>query len=113
MATKIACSLDNIKVLTPAEVKTILDTDREGDYILLDVRQPEEYQAGHIPGAKLVPLGEPEERQGKLEKDRKAIAYCRSGRRSPGAGVLLCALGFSEVYKLGGGMLDWRYEVTV
>lgn len=76
------------------------------------MRQPEEYQAGHIPGAKLVPLGEREERQGELEKGRKVVAYCRSGRRSPGAGVLLCALGFSEVYNLGGGMLDWRYEVV-
>jgi len=78
----------------------------------LDVRQPEGYQAGHIPGAKLVPLGEPEERQGELEKGRKVIACCRSGRRSPGAGVLLCAPGFSEVYKLEGGILDWRYEAV-
>lgn len=112
MATKIACSLDNIKVLTPAEVKTILDTDREGDYILLDVRQPEEYQAGHIPGAKLIPLGELEDRQSELEKGRKVIAYCRSGRRSLGAGVLLCGLGFHEVYNLEGGILDWRYEAV-
>jgi 3-mercaptopyruvate sulfurtransferase SseA len=55
---KIACATDEVRSLSPGEVKDILDHDPTGEYILLDVRQPEEYEAGHIPGATLIPLGE-------------------------------------------------------
>ena len=112
MATKIECSLDDIKPLSPEAVKSILNADKEGNYILLDVRQPEEYQDSPIPGAKLIPLDELERRMGELDKDKKIITCCRSGRRSMGAAVLLCGLGFKDVYTMRGGSLDWHYETV-
>lgn len=110
MAMRIVCSLDEMSTLSPDEAKSILNADREGDYVLLDVRQPEEYEAGHIPGAKLIPLGELEQRQTELDKAKKIITYCRSGKRSLGASVLLCGLGFKEVYSMEEGILGWHYE---
>ena len=107
---KIACAVDGIRSLTSDEIKTILDGDKKGEFLLLDVRQPEEYEAGHIPGAMLIPLGELEARQGELDRNKKIIAYCRSGRRSMAAAILLCGLGFNGVQRLDGGILDWSYE---
>jgi len=107
---KIACAVDEIRSLTSDEIKTILDGDKKGEFLLLDVRQPEEYEAGHIPGAMLIPLGELEARQDELDRDKNIIAYCRSGRRSMAAAIALCGLGFKGVQHLDGGTLDWSYE---
>ena len=109
---KLNCSIDEIKRLAPREVKERLDKDTEGAFQLLDVRQPREYEAGHIPGAKLIPLGELEYRYGELDKDRGIIPYCRSGHRSMAASILLCGLGFENVYNLNEGIRKWDYEVV-
>ena len=111
--TKLACAIDEIKTLAPGEVKAVLDKDKKGDFLLLDVRQPEEYEAGHIPGAMLIPLGELEARQEELERDKKIITYCRSGRRSMAAAIALCGLGFRDVHNLEGGILTWRHETII
>jgi len=103
--------MDEVKRLRPKELKEILERDKMGQFVLVDVRQPEEYRAGHIPGARLVPLGELEARHGELEKDKKIVTYCRSGHRSMGAAILLCGLGFKDIYTMDGGMLDWDYEI--
>ena len=110
MAMKLTCAIDEIKTLTPGEVRAALDGDRGGDYLLLDVRQPEEYDAGHLPGAMLIPLGELEARQEELERGKNIITYCRSGRRSMAAAIELCGLGFEHLYNLEGGILNWGYE---
>lgn len=107
---KIACAVDEIRSLTSDEIKTILDGDKKGEFLLLDVRQPEEYEAGHISGAILIPLGELEARQEELNRDKKIIAYCRSGHRSMAAAIALCGLGFKGIQHLDGGILDWSYE---
>lgn len=108
---RIKCSVDEVKRLQPKEVEKILEGDRQGEFIQLDVRQPEEYEAGHIPGSRLIPLGELEIRYNELERDKKIITYCRSGHRSMGAAILLCGLGFKGIYVMDGGMLDWNYEI--
>jgi len=61
---KIACAVDEVRSLTSDEIKTILDGDKKDEFLLLDVGQPEECEAGHIPGATLIPLGELEVREG-------------------------------------------------
>ncbi len=104
------CSLDEVKRLKPEELKRIIEMDKKGEYVLVDVRQPEEYEDGHIPGARLIPLGELEKRQNELERDRKIVTYCRSGHRSMGAATLLCGLGFKDVYTMEGGILNWNHE---
>ena len=109
---KLNCSIDEIKRLTSGEVKELLDKDTESEFQLLDVRQPREYEAGHIPGAKLIPLGELEYRYGELDNDRGIILYCRTGHRSMAASTILCGLGFENVYNLNGGIRTWDYEVV-
>ncbi|MEA1907529.1 MAG: rhodanese-like domain-containing protein, partial [Euryarchaeota archaeon] len=109
---KLNCSIDKIKKLTSGEAKKILDDTTKGAFQLLDVRQPREYEVGHIPGAKLIPLGELEYRYGELDKDLGIILYCRTGHRSMAASILLCGLGFEEVYNLDGGIRTWDYEVV-
>jgi len=103
--------MDEVKRLSPEELKEILERDKMGQFVVVDVRQPEEYGAGHIPGARLVPLGELEARHGELEKGKKIVTYCRSGHRSMGAAILLCGMGFKDVYTMEGGMLDWDHEI--
>lgn len=76
--------------------------------MLLDVRQPQEYEQGHLPGATLAPLPEVEERATQLDPQRPVVAYCRSGNRSRAAAVLLKRLGFGLVYTLAGGITGWR-----
>jgi len=107
---KLACAVDEIITLAPGKIKAILDKDRKGEFLLLDVRQPEEYEDGHIPGAMLIPLGELEARQKELERDKKIITYCRSGHRSIAAAIALCGLGFKDVHHLEGGILNWQFE---
>ncbi len=71
---KISCAVDEIRELKSRELKAILDSDKSGEYLLVDVRQPEEYEAGHIPGAVLIPLGELEYRQAELETEKRRLS---------------------------------------
>ncbi|MCH2107788.1 MAG: rhodanese-like domain-containing protein [Polyangiaceae bacterium] len=74
--------------------------------ILMDVREPEEFQSGHIEGAINVPVGEIDERLSRLEPGSRLIVYCRSGRRAHRAATKLRNQGF-KVYELG-SMSDWN-----
>lgn len=107
---KIACAIDEIKALKPEELKDTLDNDKAGKYLLVDVRQPEEYEEEHIPGAIFIPLGELEHRQSELSREKKIITYCRSGRRSLAAAIVLCENGFTKLHHLDGGMMNWHYD---
>ncbi len=73
---------------------------------LLDVRQPDEYREGHIPGATLIPLGELSRRTNELPHDREIICVCHSGNRSGTATRLLISTGFKAI-NLSGGMMGW------
>ena len=81
---KVTCAVDEIERLAPGKIKTLLDKDRKGEFLLLDVRQPEEYESEHVPGATLIPLGELKARQDEPDRSKKIITYCRSGRRNTG-----------------------------
>lgn len=75
---------------------------------LLDVRQPEEYREGHLPGARLIPLGELNSRLGELPRNREIICICHSGSRSVVATRQLSAAGYNAV-NLRGGMIAASY----
>jgi glyoxylase-like metal-dependent hydrolase (beta-lactamase superfamily II)/rhodanese-related sulfurtransferase len=79
---------------------------------IVDVREPDEFGGplGHIPGAKLIPLGDLAGKAGELETDKPVVAVCRSGSRSAQATVILGKSGFKNVANLAGGMLRWRAE---
>ncbi len=80
---------------------------------ILDVRTPEEFAAGHIPGAVNIPHTELSARLGELGADareRELIVYCRSGRRAAVAEEILRDAGFSDLRHLEGDMNAWRKE---
>jgi rhodanese-related sulfurtransferase len=78
--------------------------------IVLDVREPKEYDTGHVLNAKLIPLGKLKERMGELEKyrDKPIVVMCRSGNRSGTACFLLGKQGFVQAYNLAGGVQAWQ-----
>lgn len=80
------------------------------DAIVLDVRERNEYDAGHVLNAKFIPLGKLKERMGELEKyrDHPIVVVCRSGNRSGTACFLLAKQGFAQAYSLAGGILAWQ-----
>jgi len=86
------------------EVYEIISSNR--DYIILDVRTPDEFKEGHIEGAKLIPVSELEGRLDELPKDKPIITYCKSGGRSRNAANILVENGFTQIYDMG-GILDW------
>lgn len=87
----------------------------EGNFLLLDIRHPYEYETGHIPGAVLLDnddilAGKGEEILPK-EKDFPIIIYCRSGVRTKSSAKNLAGRGYTKVYDMG-GILDWPFKVT-
>ena len=86
--------------LSAEEAKEIMDSTE--DYILLDVREEDEYAEGHIKDALLMPYGEITE--------RTILVYCRSGRRSAIAAQTLTELGYTNVKDFG-GIIDWTYDL--
>ena len=77
---------------------------------VLDVREPDEFKAGHLLNAKLIPLGKLRERVGEMERyrDKPIIVVCRSGNRSATACALLGRDGFAQAYNLTGGVTAWQ-----
>jgi len=87
--------------------------ERQSGYIILDVRTEEEYAAGHIPDAILLPVGTiSAETAAEVipELDSVVLVYCRSGNRSKTASQALADLGYTNVYEFG-GINDWSYDV--
>lgn len=80
---------------------------RDAGAFILDVRQPEEWNESHIPGATLIPLGELASRVNELPKDQKIVVVCRSGNRSAQGRDILLAAGFEQVTSMAGGIKQW------
>ena len=81
--------------------------DSDQPLMILDVRQPAEFQSGHIPGAKLIPLHELRDRIDELPKDKEILCVCRSGSRSGAAVRQLSNAGYNAI-NLRGGMIGWQ-----
>ena len=77
---------------------------------ILDVREQNEYDSGHILNAKLIPLGKLKSRLGELEKfrERSIVVVCRGGNRSNAAVALLNKEGFEQAIRLAGGVVAWE-----
>lgn len=80
--------------------------------LLLDVREPGEYSAVHVPNAKLIPLGQVSSRLKEIEayKDKPIVVMCRSGRRSAQAVTILREAGYTQVSNVNGGILAWESD---
>jgi len=77
---------------------------------MLDVRQPEEWEQGHISGATLIPLGDLSARLEEVPKDQDVVVVCRSGRRSAEGRNILREAGFTQVTSMAGGMAEWQAQ---
>ena len=87
--------------------------EKEENYIILDVRTQQEYAAGHIPGAIVIPnetIGTQEIPQ-LPDKHQLIMVYCRSGNRSKQASDKLVKLGYTNIVEFG-GIIDWTGEVV-
>ena len=96
--------------ITAENAKKIMDSGEE--HIILDTREQDEFDEGHIPGAILIPYTEIENKAIEMipDKDKLILVYCRSGRRSKIAAESLAKLGYTNVKEFG-GIIDWPYEV--
>ena len=96
--------------ITPEDAKKIMDSGE--NHIILDVREQDEFDAGHVPGAILLPYTEIETKAESVlpDKDKQILVYCRSGRRSKIAAESLAKLGYTNIKEFG-GIIDWPYEV--
>lgn len=97
--------------IEPDEAATKLDN---GELIAIDVRQPYEWESGHVEGAKLVPIDGLYSFAQKLAelalaKDQPLLFICAVGQRSAAACEVAAIAGFSQVYNLAGGMGNWAY----
>lgn len=84
---------------------------QDKDLQLIDVREPMEYAFAHIPSARLIPLGELEERLVELDPDKETWVICRSGNRSDWACRILSEKGFKQVRNVVPGMNEWTGPV--
>ena len=92
------------------ELKKFIDEDQS--FILVDCREIQEYQQGHIKGAKLIPLSDFEKACQCLssDKEKTIVLQCRSGKRSLKAAQYLNGEGYQKLYNLEGGILAWQNE---
>ena len=99
------------EMISAQEAKEIMDSGV--DHIILDVREQDEYDAGHIPDAILLPYTQIEQKVEDviLDKNALVLVYCRSGRRSKIASETLSALGYTNVKEFG-GINDLPYEIV-
>jgi rhodanese-related sulfurtransferase/rubrerythrin len=95
--------------LNADDLATLMETQDETTYMIIDVRQPQEYDHGHIPGAMFLPLLELESKLFDLPSNQNLIFYCSNGGRSLAAATLAIDAEITQqkVYNLTGGILNW------
>lgn len=96
--------------ITPQEARERM---ARPEVVVVDVREPDEYRAGHVPGARLLPLGTINEETAAAvipDKNTEVLVYCRGGVRSKKGAQKLADLGYENVSEFG-GLMQWPYEV--
>lgn len=104
-----AQSIEGVSHLDWRELQDVLQ-DKERAAIVIDVREPEEYEEAHIEGLPLIPMGDIIEWTEKLDPRREYVFVCRSGRRSLEVAKYFERCGFANVHNFLGGMLAWAAE---
>jgi phage shock protein E len=90
------------------DVATAASLRGRSDVVMFDVRSPEEYAQGHIPGITLIPLDQLPNRLAEVPKDKTVVVTCRSGNRSNQAAQLLQQKGYTNVHNMLGGITAWE-----
>lgn len=104
-----AATAEASKDISPVELKAALD--RGDELVVIDVREPQEYQINRIAGSRLIPLGEIPQRHAEIPRDVTVVCQCKSGMRSQKAATFLRGAGFPRVLNLTGGILGWIDQV--
>lgn len=109
--SSIAIAADTAPGIAPDKLVERMEK-KDANLVVLDVRTPEEFAAGHIPGALNIPHDQLPNRLAELAgaKSKDVVVYCRSGRRSAMAQETLSAQGFKSVLHLEGDMLKWEAD---
>ena len=98
--------------MSTEQLQSFINANKEGNFVLLDVRQPSEYESARIPGSQLMPLPTLNERLQELDPEKPVIAYWAAGRRSRAAAQILTGGGFKQVYNLKGGIAAWQGQAA-
>ena len=96
--------------ISPDEAFMLIQENKNNpDFVIIDIRTPEEYKTGHIENAININFYDPDFKQklSSLEKDKTYIVYCRTGYRSGLAIPIFKELGFQKVYEIDGGIVEW------
>lgn len=99
----------SVPEITPVELKKMMDEKKP--FVLIDVREPHEYDICRIPGSHLIPLGDVPGRMNELNTADEIVVHCRSGVRSAKAVEFLMKSGFGKIHNLQGGILAWSDQV--
>ena len=96
-------------VLVPISQEALLERQQKGDEgtYVLDVRSPEEYASGHVPGAVNIPYDQIAARMAEVSKDKDVVLYCKSGRRAGIAAEALAGQGYTRLQHLEGDIVAW------
>jgi len=99
-----------MRELSPIELQDHITNTEQGP-LLLDVREPWEFQLCHLDGAQLIPMGQVPTALDTLERDRETVVICHHGVRSRQVAEFLEQQGFSNVINLAGGVAAWAQDV--
>lgn len=103
-----ATAIDVTKLPNTVDAATVKALQGRPDVVIFDVREPEEYAAGHIPNVILIPMGQVPNRLAEIPKDKTVILTCRSGNRSGQVADYLRQQGWTNVHNMQGGILAWQ-----
>lgn len=103
----IGCTSNSYKIISASEAHQMMEDDDK--IVLIDVRETSEYAESHILGSRNIPLGEINNID--LDKETTIIVYCLSGVRSQSAAETLISMGYTSVYSIDGGIINWGYEL--
>jgi rhodanese-related sulfurtransferase/rubrerythrin len=105
---KLSPLFTKVDTLSAEETKKLLSEKKEGEVKLIDVREPQEYEEGHLPGAELIPLSQLLDRIHEIDSSKTTVMYCRMGNRSSSAAALVRGQGLDNVYSMIGGITAWN-----
>lgn len=116
LADLVRAALATVEEVSPGELRRLLDRPDRGGIEILDVREPDEYAAGHLPGARSYPRGflevradleHPKRDPWLADRSRRLVLYCGGGHRSALAARALQQMGFTDVRSLAEGWTGW------
>jgi rhodanese-related sulfurtransferase len=105
--------LQNFQEITSADAQNLISQNENNqNFVILDVRRPEEFQAGHLQNATNLNLEDVDfaKKLNELDKNKLYLVYCRTGRRSTNAVQTMSGMEFKTVYNLAGGITGWQSQ---